>query len=78
MAPPGVTATLVNERGETIGVDPAGSETSADVFRTITVKGNYPAGQWSLRFEGSVGGDIEIPVTVWLGEQAGDKRDLVG
>lgn len=78
MAPPGVTATLVNERGETIGVDQAGSEASEDVFRTITVKGNYPAGQWSLRFEGSVGGDIEIPVTVWLGEQGGDKRDLVG
>ena len=65
-APPSVSATLLDERGEIVGRNLAGSPEAAQIFRTITVKKPFNNGKWKLRLENREKTEAEIIITAFI------------
>lgn len=63
---PDLSATLIDEKGEVIGQNFAGSPESGEIFRNITVKKPFQAGKWKLRLENRQQTATEIAVTAFI------------
>jgi hypothetical protein len=60
---PDVSATLIDEKGEVLGQNLAGSPESGEIFRSIMVKKPFQAAKWKLRLENRQQMPTEIAVT---------------
>lgn len=63
---PNVSATLLDEQGEIVGKNLAGSAEAAQIFRTITVKKSFQSGKWKLRIENREPTETEIIITTFI------------
>ncbi|MBS1796697.1 MAG: hypothetical protein JSS81_22895 [Acidobacteria bacterium] len=63
---PEVSATLVDDKGEVVGTDPAGGAGADEIFRTITVKKPFSAGKWKLRLESRDPSETEVAVAAFI------------
>lgn len=65
-AAPNVSATLIDDRGETVGKNLTGTPEAAEIFRTITVKKPLNNGKWKLRLENRYSAEAEITITAFI------------
>jgi hypothetical protein len=63
---PDVSATLINEKGQAIGKNLAGTAEAAEIFRMIAVKTPFQAGKWKLRLETASTQQVEIAVAAFV------------
>jgi hypothetical protein len=63
---PNVSATLIDDKGEIVGKNLAGSPEAAEIFRTITVKKAFQNGKWKLRLENRDAAEAEIVITAFI------------
>ena len=65
MAPPAVSATLVDAAGAVVGKNIAGSKESKAWFRSVFVDKPVTAGTWKLRLENTGDLQLEAVITTW-------------
>jgi hypothetical protein len=63
---PEVSATLIDEKGEIVGKNLAGSAEAAGIFRTITIRKPLRSGKWKLKLENRAGEDTETLATLFI------------
>lgn len=63
---PDVSATLMDEKGEIVGKNLAGSPEAAGIFRTITIRKPFNKSKWKLKLESRAGGETEAVVTTFI------------
>jgi hypothetical protein len=63
---PEVSATLLGEKGETLGTSLAGSAEAGGIFRTISVRQPFQSGKWKLKLESRAGEETETFVTAFI------------
>lgn len=66
LAPPNVSATLIDDKGEITGQNTAGTPESVAAFRTITVKNPFQKGSWKLKLESREQTESEIAVAAFV------------
>lgn len=66
LAPPNVSATLYDARGNVAGKVVAGSPEAEGQFRTITIRTPFEAGTWMLRLENGEKTEAEIAVVAFV------------
>ncbi|MFT3744267.1 MAG: hypothetical protein QM785_08225 [Pyrinomonadaceae bacterium] len=66
LAPPKVSATLVDSNGNVLGKITAGTPEAEGAFRTITVTKPFEAGTWKLQFENAENEEAEIAVVAFI------------
>jgi hypothetical protein len=65
MAPPSISATLVDNKGAVVGKNTAGSPESRGIFRSIYFDKPVTAGSWKLSVENTGPMELEIILTTW-------------
>lgn len=66
LAPPNVSATLVDASGKVLGKITAGTPEAEGAFRTITVKTPFEAGTWKIKFENGEKTEAEIAIVAFV------------
>jgi hypothetical protein len=65
MADPNISATLYNEKGETVGKNLTKTPEANAWFRSIYVDKNVSAGTWKLKLENSFDKELEAIIATW-------------
>ena len=65
-APANVSATLIDDKGETVGKNLVETAEANEIFRTITVKKSFQSGKWKLKLESRDLAETEIAVTAFI------------
>ena len=66
VAPPNVSATLVDTNGNVLGKITAGTPEAEGAFRTITVSKPFEEGTWRLKFDNAETSEAEIAVIAFI------------
>ena len=65
MADPNISATLYNEKGETVGKNLSKNPEANAWFRSIYVDKNVTGGTWKLKLENTFDKELEAIIATW-------------
>ena len=74
MAPPTVSATLINEQGAVVGKNSAGTAEAKSDFRSLPIDKPAADGGWKLRLENTAATETKAIVAVWTDTTANRVR----
>jgi len=69
-----VSATLIDDKGQIVGKNLAGTAEALELFRTINVKGPFNAAKWKLRLESQSAKDAEVAIAGFVDYTSTDFR----
>jgi len=69
-----VSATLIDDKGQIVGKNLAGTPDALELFRTINVKSPFAAAKWKLRLENGSAKEAEIAIAAFVDYTSTDFR----